>query len=122
MSLEFEYRQLAAACLDLVKRAAAPADKTRLLAIAEAWLKLVDRVSRRAGNAKRRNGDRTDYPAGYRPHTSSFSREQAGVANGSAPVGRLSEPGVVRHRLANSSFAAERSVLADRFDFPRRQF
>ncbi len=66
MSLEFEYRQMAAACLDLVKRAAAPADKTRLLLIAEAWLKLADRVRRKAGNAKRRNGDRAEYPAEYR--------------------------------------------------------
>ncbi len=98
MSLEFEYRHLAAASLDLVKRAAAPTDKTRLLAIAEAWLQLADRVRSKAGNAKRRNGDRTDTPADYRPeyrpHTRSFScREPAGVANGSAPVGRLSEPG-----------------------------
>lgn len=54
MSLEFEYRRLAAACLDLAKRAA-PADKTRLLLIAEAWLNLADRVARKAG--KRRNGD-----------------------------------------------------------------
>jgi hypothetical protein len=57
MSLEFEYRRLAAACLDLSKRAAVLADKTRLLLIAEAWLDLADRVSRKHGNAKRRNDD-----------------------------------------------------------------
>jgi len=57
MSLEFEYRRLAAACLDLSKRAAVLADKTRLLLIAEAWLDLADRVSRKHGNAKRRNED-----------------------------------------------------------------
>jgi hypothetical protein len=57
MSLEFEYRRLAAACLDLSKRAAVLADKTRLLLIAEAWLDLADRVSRKHGSAKRRNDD-----------------------------------------------------------------
>jgi hypothetical protein len=46
MSLEFEYRRLAAACLDLAKRAA-HADKTRLLLIAEAWLNLAGRVARK---------------------------------------------------------------------------
>jgi hypothetical protein len=55
MSLKFEYRRLAAACLDLSKRAAALADKTRLLLIAEAWLDLADRVTRARGKAKRRN-------------------------------------------------------------------
>jgi hypothetical protein len=55
MSLEFEYRRLAAACLDLSQRAAAIADKTRLLLIAEAWLDLADRVARKGGNATRRN-------------------------------------------------------------------
>jgi hypothetical protein len=50
MSLELEYRReyrrLAAACLDLAKRAALLADKTRLLFIAEAWLDLADRVTK----------------------------------------------------------------------------
>jgi hypothetical protein len=47
MSLELEYRRLAAACLDLAKRAALLADKTRLVLIAEAWLDLADRVTRK---------------------------------------------------------------------------
>jgi hypothetical protein len=47
MSLEFEYRRLAAACLDLAKRAAVLTDKMRLLFIAEAWLDLADRVTRK---------------------------------------------------------------------------
>jgi hypothetical protein len=55
MSLEFEYRRLAAVCLDLAKRAAVLADKTRLLLIAEAWLDLADRVTR--------NGAKTRMPA-----------------------------------------------------------
>jgi hypothetical protein len=54
MSLEFEYRRLAAACLDLSKRAAVLADKTRLLAIAEAWLDLAERVAR---NRSKTNDD-----------------------------------------------------------------
>jgi hypothetical protein len=44
--MEFEYRRLAAACLDLAQRAAVLADKTRLLMIAEAWLDLANRVTR----------------------------------------------------------------------------
>jgi hypothetical protein len=56
MSSEFEYRRLAAACLDLAKRAA-HADKSRLLLIAEAWLNLAGRVARKNGNASRQNGD-----------------------------------------------------------------
>ncbi|MGN6747689.1 MAG: hypothetical protein ACTHJS_03765 [Xanthobacteraceae bacterium] len=55
MSLEFEYRRLAAVCLDLSQRAGALADKTRLLLIAEAWLDLADRVARKCANAKRRS-------------------------------------------------------------------
>jgi hypothetical protein len=56
MSLQIEYRRLAAACLDLAKRAAAQTDKTRLLLIAEAWLDLADRVTRN-------NGQITDTPS-----------------------------------------------------------
>jgi hypothetical protein len=48
MSMEFEYRRLAATCLDLAKRTAVLADKTRLLIIAEAWLDLAERVARNA--------------------------------------------------------------------------
>ncbi len=59
MCLEFEYRRLAAAYLDLAKRAA-PADKTRLLFIAESWLNLAGRVARKSG--KRRNGDAAEHP------------------------------------------------------------
>jgi hypothetical protein len=55
MSLEFEYRRLAATCLDLSKRAAVLADKTRLLLIAEAWLDLAERVTRKRAKAKRRS-------------------------------------------------------------------
>ena len=60
MSMEFEYRRLAAACLDLAKRTAVLADKTRLLLIAEAWFDLADRVTRNGRNAE--GGDRADYP------------------------------------------------------------
>jgi hypothetical protein len=55
MSLQFEYRRLAATCLDLSKRAVALADKTRLLLVAEAWLELAERVSRKRGNVNRRH-------------------------------------------------------------------
>jgi hypothetical protein len=48
MSKEDAYRNFAAKMLDLALRASTPADKERLLAMAEAWLGLADRV-RRAG-------------------------------------------------------------------------
>jgi hypothetical protein len=62
MSLEFEYRRLAGAYLDLAKRAVVLGDKKRLLLIAEAWLNLADRVTRKDGNSKRRNGGSAEHP------------------------------------------------------------
>jgi hypothetical protein len=81
MSLEFEYRRLAAACLDLAKRAA-PADKTRLLLIAEAWLNLADRVARKvrlwsqAPPALARDGS----------NNSASASRHVGTADGSTPA------------------------------------
>jgi len=43
MSREVEYRRYAAVLLDLAKPAADAADKFRLLAIADAWLKLANK-------------------------------------------------------------------------------
>ncbi len=54
MSMVSEYRRLAAASLDLAKRAVGLGDRTRLLFIAEAWLDLADRVAKKSGPAKRR--------------------------------------------------------------------
>jgi hypothetical protein len=65
MSVEFEYRRLAAECLDLSKRSAALTDRTRLLLIAEAWLELADRVARKGGNAKRRNDGSPEHPSSH---------------------------------------------------------
>jgi hypothetical protein len=48
MSLEFEYRRLAAVCLDLAKRVTVAADKTRH----EAWLDFADRVTQKDGDEK----------------------------------------------------------------------
>jgi len=62
MSSDFEYRRLATAYLDLAKRTGVPADKTRLLRIAEAWLDLADRVTRNRGKAKRGNVDPVEDP------------------------------------------------------------
>ncbi len=39
-----QYRGFAASCIDLAKSSPTPAEKTRLLAMAEAWLNLADRV------------------------------------------------------------------------------
>src|SRR5689334_17646898 len=60
MSLVSEYRQLAAASLDLAKRAAVRADKMRLLVMAEAWLNLANRVAKKTGPATRWSS--TEYP------------------------------------------------------------
>lgn len=48
MKLELEYRNNAASSLDLASRQADKAYKGRLLAMAEAWLDLADRLARRA--------------------------------------------------------------------------
>jgi hypothetical protein len=85
MSLEFEYRRLAAACLDLAKRADVFADKTRLILIAEAWLNLAGRVAPKGG--KRRNGDAAE--DALVPSTSGVSQTMEGP-NNSASAGRHS--------------------------------
>ena len=46
MSKEREYRAYAGACVDLANKAANDEDKKHLLAMAEAWLGLADRVQR----------------------------------------------------------------------------
>jgi hypothetical protein len=90
MSLDFEYRRRAAACLDLAKRAAVLADKTGILLVAEAWLELAERVTRKDGNAKHRSGGSSDHLL----VTSVLnSRESAFGPNGSAPSGRSSGTG-----------------------------
>jgi hypothetical protein len=48
MSKEAEYRSLAALCLEFATRSTDTASKARLLANAEAWLDLADRVSQLA--------------------------------------------------------------------------
>ena len=44
MSKDDDYRDYAARTMDLAQRASSPADKGRLLMMAEAWLDLADRV------------------------------------------------------------------------------
>jgi hypothetical protein len=44
MSKEIEYRRYAAALAELATRAASAADKFRLLVMAEAWLKLANKI------------------------------------------------------------------------------
>ena len=46
MSKEREYRTYAGACVDLANKANNEEDKKHLLAMAEAWLGLADRVQR----------------------------------------------------------------------------
>jgi len=46
MSREVEYRRYAAALLDLAKRAGDAADKFRLVIMADAWVKLADKIGR----------------------------------------------------------------------------
>jgi len=46
MSKEDDYRAFAARCLDLAKRSHKTAEKSHLLAMAEAWLNLADKIAR----------------------------------------------------------------------------
>ena len=46
MTKEREYRAYAGACVDLANKATNDEDKTHLLAMAEGWLGLADRVQR----------------------------------------------------------------------------
>jgi hypothetical protein len=48
VSKEAEYRSFAATCLEVAKKTSDSFDKARLLAVAEAWLTLAQRVSRTA--------------------------------------------------------------------------
>jgi hypothetical protein len=49
MTKEHEYRAYAATCVDLANKATKEDDKKHLLAVAEAWLGLVDRIKRPVG-------------------------------------------------------------------------
>ena len=46
MTKEREYRAYAGACVDLANKATSDEDKKHLLAMAEAWLDLADRIQR----------------------------------------------------------------------------
>jgi hypothetical protein len=46
MTKELEYRAYAGTCVDLANKAANDEDKRHLLAMAEAWLGLADRIQR----------------------------------------------------------------------------
>jgi hypothetical protein len=46
MSKEYEYRAYAGACVDLANKATNDNDRKHLLAMAEAWLGLIDRSQR----------------------------------------------------------------------------
>ncbi len=59
MSKEAEYRAFAATCLGIATRTSDTADRTRLLAIAEAWLDLAERASQ---SAKRPAAATADHP------------------------------------------------------------
>jgi hypothetical protein len=82
MSSIFEYRRLAAASLDLAQRTAVLADKTRFLLIAEAWLKLADRVARKSADGKRRAAGRIERAAEHPSVTSILSNDVRSEARG----------------------------------------
>ena len=52
-----QYRGFAASCLDLAKNSPAITEKTRLLAMAEAWLNLADRAAQLAKHPVRKIAD-----------------------------------------------------------------
>jgi hypothetical protein len=56
-SKDAQYRGFAASCLDLAKNNPTLAEKTRLLAMAEAWLNLADRVVQAAKHPVRQIAD-----------------------------------------------------------------
>jgi hypothetical protein len=56
-SKDAQYRGFAASCLDLAKNSPTLAEKTRLLAMAEAWLNLADRVVQAAKHPVRQIAD-----------------------------------------------------------------
>ena len=57
MSKEEDYRGFAARCLDLAKRSKETAEKLHLLAMAEAWLNLADKIARLVTRPKVRAGE-----------------------------------------------------------------
>lgn len=54
---EAQFRSFAASCLDLAKTSPTLAERTHLLAMAEAWLNLADRVSQLAKHPVRKIAD-----------------------------------------------------------------
>jgi hypothetical protein len=55
MSKEYEYRAYAGACVDLANKATNDDDRKHLLAMAEAWLDLIDRAQRPADDPDARS-------------------------------------------------------------------
>ena len=55
MSKECEYRAYAGACVDLANKATNDDDRKQLLAMAEAWLGLIDRAQRPVDEADARS-------------------------------------------------------------------
>jgi hypothetical protein len=55
MSKEYEYRAYAGACVDLANKATNDDDRKHLLAMAEAWLGLIDRAQRPVDEADARS-------------------------------------------------------------------
>jgi hypothetical protein len=56
-SKDAQYRGFAASCLDLARNSPTLAERTRLLAMAEAWLNLADRVVQAAKHPVRQIAD-----------------------------------------------------------------
>ena len=56
MTKEREYRSYAGTCVDLANKATNDEDKKHLLAMAEAWLGLVDRSAACSRTRRRRRG------------------------------------------------------------------
>lgn len=60
MSMEVEYRAYAAKSIELANRAADTAEKSHLLAMAEAWLSLAEKMARQVTRPK---ADAPEHPA-----------------------------------------------------------
>jgi hypothetical protein len=79
MSKEYEYRAYAGACVDLANKATNDDDRKHLLAMAEAWLDLIDRAQRPADEpdsrsvASRAPGKTWECDVGFRRFTTRVS-------------------------------------------------
>jgi hypothetical protein len=93
MSMEEDYRGLAAGCLDLAKRSHETAEKLHLLAMAEAWLNLADKIARLVKRPSVRVGEHPAVRAALGPEQREAEYLHGVSARAATSVGLLSRVG-----------------------------